>query len=299
MGKKCNPEVVEIDSLENFIREISNVKEDISTPFGIRKLYYRGQNDVEYELIPSIGRATNSFIDDNWQIAEAPLIEAVQQRFPDTFNERKYPMILLAKLQHYGVDTRLLDMTKNSLVALYFACKGNEDKDGEVFVFEGVSVSAYNPFVNAIADTYRLASPISNSINDFYYRVMKQPYFSSRTFPNWEREKPKYEILENLFVNYFVEVGSVLERQKNQHGCFILFHNLCDDGYMRNELKKIEKDSPIIKKRIIISSSAKKDLINQLKRFGVSKEFLFADDVDNVIEVIKGENKKRFIAFVK
>lgn len=297
MEGKYIPEIVEINSLEKFICEINNVNEDISTPFGIRKLYFRGQSDIKYELIPSIGRYTKSFTDDNWQIAEAPLIEAVQQRFPDIFNERNYPMLLLAKLQHYGVDTRLLDITKNSLVALYFACNENDDKDGEVFVFEGVSVSAYNPFVNAIADTYRLASPIANNIDEYYYRVMKQPYFSSRLFPNWEREKPKYEMLENLFVNYFVEVGSVSERQKNQHGCFILFHNLRDDGYMQSELKKIEKDSPVIKKRIIIPGTVKKDLIKQLKRFGVSKEFLFSDDTDNVVKAIKEENKKRFTIF--
>lgn len=40
---------------------------------------------------------------------------------------------LLAKLQHSEAATGLLDFTWNPLVALWFACKDNEDCDGKVF----------------------------------------------------------------------------------------------------------------------------------------------------------------------
>ncbi|MEK7674559.1 MAG: FRG domain-containing protein [Verrucomicrobiota bacterium] len=39
----------------------------------------------------------------------------------------------LAYAQHYGLPTRLLDWTENSLVALYFACEGSFDCDGAVY----------------------------------------------------------------------------------------------------------------------------------------------------------------------
>ena len=43
---------------------------------------------------------------------------------------------LLAKLQHFEAATGLLDFTWNPLVALWFACKDNENCDGKVFVID-------------------------------------------------------------------------------------------------------------------------------------------------------------------
>lgn len=41
----------------------------------------------------------------------------------------------LTYMQHYGCLTRLLDITTNPLVALYFACVGEDDSDGAIYVF--------------------------------------------------------------------------------------------------------------------------------------------------------------------
>ena len=46
-----------------------------------------------------------------------------------------YTLDRLVRMQHYSLPTRLLDITSNPLIALYFACKSNPTQDGEVIVF--------------------------------------------------------------------------------------------------------------------------------------------------------------------
>ena len=57
---------------------------------------------------------------------------------------------LLAKLQHFEAATGLLDFTWNPLVALWFACKDNENCDGKVFVINLRDPVKFQQVPNAI-----------------------------------------------------------------------------------------------------------------------------------------------------
>ena len=128
-----------VDSLEAFLREIDTFEE---TDF------FRGHSSFEYKLIPFVGR----FYKDG---QERALLDFERFLFEDF--KRKYSMFtdvrpkndkeFLFLAQHYGLPTRLLDWTYNPLIALYFACNTNLDKDGVVF-------RAY-PFNMAIYDDER------------------------------------------------------------------------------------------------------------------------------------------------
>ena len=53
----------------------------------------------------------------------------------DFYNSRSH-FEKLVKMQHYQICTRLLDLTTNPLVALFFACEDATRDTGQVLVFE-------------------------------------------------------------------------------------------------------------------------------------------------------------------
>lgn len=269
------------------------------------ELLFRGQSNINYELIPGIARGRNSACQCTIFNDERNMIEMAKFKLPDVFRNDHTPLELLALLQHHGIPTRLLDVTENALVALYFACCSNPDTDGEVIVFKHKNENVTNyPIVNAIADSYRFASRGTwTPLAYFYGDVKNQPYCleQKQTFdachPDDETGgKWIEECCRHLFYIY-APIRSM--RQQVQHGRYILFPNHIDyevfkDGAFEWTMDPISKDHPDIIMRFIIPKEIKRQVLGNLSVLGISEDFLFCDNLDTVCRGIVNSFTKRY-----
>lgn len=86
---------------------------------------FRGQKYTEWKTVPKLFRKDVG-LNDYEKFAVRDLISVHPQEFQ--FDQTMFDR--LVRMQHYGLPTRLLDVTTNPLVALYFACE-DHDEDGE------------------------------------------------------------------------------------------------------------------------------------------------------------------------
>lgn len=101
---------------------------DLKKGFHKNVLFYRGHSCINYFLQPGIKR------EQCWLENENVMYQELLVRCPQNFVHCQTHLEYLVEMQHYGLPTRLLDITENPLVALYFACISNKEKPGEVFV---------------------------------------------------------------------------------------------------------------------------------------------------------------------
>ncbi len=120
------------DSVESFLRLLYD-----SPVKGGTETFFRGHSDAHYELTPSLLRKWDN---GDWQFmpSEDRLCKELLIAHYDEFQGDQYCFDRLVRMQHYGLPTRLLDISGNPLVALFFACSGRPDHlemAGEVIIF--------------------------------------------------------------------------------------------------------------------------------------------------------------------
>ena len=289
-----------IKSVSSFIDEVgkfTKLSENSSTE---HNFFFRGQSNEDWLLIPSIFRNENLIKN------ESNIINELFTSCPSEFEKMPTIFDKLVKLQHYDCPTRLLDITSNALVALFFACQDPQNKNGKVFIFKIPNKEKYYSNDERVSILSNLSLqeenfyiPIPSSFN--YIKNIRSNHYQKKL----EELKSKFNTENNLnFYNFIKELSFKLIKQEMNDYFFeptidvlisILFLYECNNLYEKNKSYKnkcielrnniliaLEKSgNPAIIKIIILMID---ELLNCIKKIN---EKILGYDIYNVLSTIR------------
>lgn len=218
---------------------------------------------------------------------ENRLFKDIIARSPSDFKDCNSTFEKLVKMQHYSLPTRLLDITSNPLVALFFACKEETqmNEDGELYRFEikEDELKYYD------SDTVSVVSNIARRPHDFSIQSIKG--LANSTFNKKgeiqyllheiRSEKPHFSaVIDCKHIEMVFCVKPKLDNPRiiRQEGAFFIF------GISNNKTQCAKFD--FVYESYIISKSEKQKILNQLEALGINESTLFPE-IDHVAKHLK------------
>ena len=217
----------EISSISDLLRILTELGEAAEG----RTRFFRGQGKADWEILPGIYR--NQKLVEN----EDKIIKEALLNCPDDFLPTDTLLEKLVKLQHYSYPTRLLDLTMNALVGLYFACSNTEhhDKDGELIILDIPDQDIKYDDSDTVAILVALSLLNLNFDLD---RIRKDSYCSIPTkfMQNNFVDEENKESIEKVFMN-----NPIFDRIRNDWK--INFEDWYSEYMEEKEIKKIVKQA--------------------------------------------------------
>lgn len=280
-----------VESVIDFLQLISYKNSKLSKN---TEYIFRGQANSEWSLLPSLAVTLNE--NNSLLKFESNMVNEFIINRPNEFHDMKDPIDVLAKMQHYGLPTRLLDVTFNPLVALYFACKSdnNKDKDGEVFMFQK---QKHIPFRFSIDIKARTVWGMYDFFGDYFEEISQKRFLSAAVKNSLfsENDAKEYEYFYAPRIDMLLNTEPIViiptvysERQYRQKAAFLLYQNEIikkdkeandfDNCFFIRHIKDF-KDSVIndMKTRVIVKRENKNSIAKQLDNLGICEEFLFPE----------------------
>ena len=289
---------VELSSLTQYVHIIHCLMQEtgIDLQADSSRLFFRGQADAKWNVSPSIFR-------ENQLSLEHKYVRSAISRLPLEFANSVSAFDRLTKLQHYGLPTRLLDITHNPMVALYFSCdkheseEENDDEDPIKTESDGAVYIAYaNPEMPESLNTQVIANLAAfdlerMQLQEFWNRIKENVI----GLPIDDSEKKMLDHLQKYTRNHFVVSDLSNERIIRQSGTFLV----C--GCVNIDLSEDISSSLVSKAKsnlqsefsfkIVIDADEKDAILDELDFYNINEATLFPE-LEHQLKYVAHSNKR-------
>ena len=232
--------------------------------------YYRGQSCASWELKPGVLREP-PYLDENSLLKKATLRLWNEISSLNTFLEK---MIFF---QHYGLSTRLLDVTFNPLVALYMACCEEYKKSCDGVVYCGHYTECQNVKIAELTAKYVFENEVQRMIVGF------------QGFANKEK----------VDINCFAQPIFILPPINNprieaQNGAFVmapLISEIIDDNSALPYRNNLGDSDFFDTRRAVIKGNNKDNILHELSILGIDSGTIYKS-FEEKLKAILSEEKR-------